>query len=131
MDKRKKFAKGEEGFTFIELMVGSVIFLVGILSLATLQINAMRTNSAARSMTEATTIASDRIERLMTETWTDRIVGPDLAPGSHAETVGGCDVVWEVTDSEDGRCKTLDLVITWQDSAGAHRLGYMAARVLN
>ena len=121
----------DKGFTFLELMVGALIFMVGILTLASLQINAMKTNSKARHMTEATTIASDRIEQLMTETWTESFVGPDLTPGTHSETVSNCQVQWVVTDSADGHCKTLDLTVTWTEEGRARRVAYLAARVLN
>ena len=53
--------------TLIELMVASVIFLVGILGLATLQVNAMKANMDAFKMTEGTILISDRIEQLAPE----------------------------------------------------------------
>jgi type IV pilus assembly protein PilV len=52
------------GFALIEVLMAMVIFAVGILALAGLQITTISGNAAARMQTEATAIGARFIERL-------------------------------------------------------------------
>lgn len=55
----------QEGFTLIEVMVALVIFAVGILAVNTMQIKSIQTNTSAGGMTQAMTLAQDKVEELM------------------------------------------------------------------
>jgi len=57
--------KTSSGFTLIEVLIAISIFAVGILAIASLQIKSINLNSAARMQTEATTVAADCMERLL------------------------------------------------------------------
>jgi type IV pilus assembly protein PilV len=57
---------GKEGFTLIEILVAMSILSVGLLGIAGLATNAMKASSNAISMTQASNIAQDRIEALLT-----------------------------------------------------------------
>ena len=52
------------GFTFIEVLVALAIFSIGILAVASMQIQSVNLNAKARVQTEATTLAVERLERL-------------------------------------------------------------------
>jgi len=52
------------GFALIEVLMAMVIFTVGILALAGLQITTINGNAAARMQTEATAIGARIVERL-------------------------------------------------------------------
>lgn len=54
----------QKGFTLIEVLMAMVIFTVGILALAGLQITTISGNAAARMQTEATAIGARVVERL-------------------------------------------------------------------
>jgi prepilin-type N-terminal cleavage/methylation domain-containing protein len=69
----------EGGFTLIELMVAIAILSFGILAVATMQTTAMRANFRGYRLTEATTLAQDRIEYLTTQPFDDLVVGLDQA----------------------------------------------------
>ena len=55
-----------QGFTIIEVIFALSIFAIGILAVSTLAITSVNSNAASRRLTEATTLAEDRLERLMT-----------------------------------------------------------------
>jgi len=57
--------KSQEGFTIIEVMVSAVIFSIGILGAITMQINAIKTNSLARDLTERSVASEEHIEYLL------------------------------------------------------------------
>ena len=50
-----------KGFTLIEVLIGMVIFSVGILAVAALQVSSTKGNSSARRITEATALAESQI----------------------------------------------------------------------
>ncbi len=56
--------KNEQGFTLLEVLLASVILAVGLLGVAALQLTAINGNSYAMKVSEATRLASDRIEIL-------------------------------------------------------------------
>ncbi len=57
---------GKEGFTLIEILVAMSILSIGLLGLAGLATNAMKASSNAISITQASNIAQDRLEALLT-----------------------------------------------------------------
>jgi type IV pilus modification protein PilV len=75
----QKIGKSDEkGFTLIEVLVAMGLFAAGIMAVISMQTATVRTNSLARNSTEATTIASDLLERLNSLPYNDNTY---LAPG--------------------------------------------------
>ncbi|BCS98501.1 hypothetical protein DSLASN_41330 [Desulfoluna limicola] len=117
------------GFTLIELMVAMIIFSMGLLAMGSLQIQAMRSNRSAQQMTEATTLASDRIEGLMTANWTDTATDRSLTAGNHTTTSDGYTVAWSVVNgTTDVKKKTITLGVTWQEGTQTHRVNQVVVR---
>ena len=56
--------RGQRGFSIIEAMIASIIMLVGLLGLASLQIVGVRSNHFGRHMTQGSQLAQDLIESL-------------------------------------------------------------------
>ncbi|THB81797.1 MAG: prepilin-type N-terminal cleavage/methylation domain-containing protein [Desulfobacteraceae bacterium] len=54
-----------KGFTLLELLIALAIFAIGILGMVKMQIAATKGNSSARTVTEATTVGQDLLERLI------------------------------------------------------------------
>jgi type IV pilus assembly protein PilV len=64
-----------DGFTLIELLIAMTIMAVGMLAVAQLQVRAMQGNQFAKHVTESTIWAEDKMEELMTMSYTDVGIG--------------------------------------------------------
>lgn len=79
----------EKGFTLIEALVAMVILVIGILSLYTMQTTSVKGNATAFGLTSAATWATERIERLFTDTYgtlADNTVGETSPDGRYTVT---------------------------------------------
>ena len=61
----RKTGKRERGFTLVEVMVALGILAFGILAVASMQSAALLGTSRSNAVTQATTVAMDRMERLL------------------------------------------------------------------
>lgn len=57
--------KNQNGFTLIELLIALVIFAVGILGVGAMQITSIQGNSKGRLISEASNLAADQIEIIL------------------------------------------------------------------
>jgi type IV pilus modification protein PilV len=99
------------GFTLIEVLIAVAIFAVGILAIAGLQIRSVNLNAAARMQSEATTVAVDVMERLMSLPYEH----PELDDGAGVQQrqVGVYTAFWQVTDDAPiSWCKTINVWVT-------------------
>ena len=55
----------QKGFTMIEIMIALVVLAVGILSVASLQVSAIKGNNLSDNITSALTLAEDKMEELL------------------------------------------------------------------
>lgn len=107
---KEKMIFNEKGFSMIEMMIALVLLMVGLLAVAQMQIAAIQGNSSANRMSRATTLGSDRIEKLIKRSYKHA----DLTEGDHADAANPIDnyynIFWTVsagtggttTTSEDG-----------------------------
>jgi type IV pilus assembly protein PilV len=104
-------AEACRGFTLIEVVIAVAVFAIGILAIAGLQIRSINLNSSARMQSEATTVAVDVLERLMSLPYEH----PDLdeSTGLQQSQVGAYTVFWQITDeSPISWCKTIAVWVT-------------------
>ena len=105
-----------QGFTILEVLIAISVFAIGFLAVAAMQITANKSTRRAAEFTEATAIASDRMERLMTLPYTDGL----LAPGNHSDEQGKYDLQWQVafsdviiTGTSTPDAKIIKLKVSW------------------
>ena len=77
-----------QGFTLIEVMIAMAIFAIGILAVTTMQMRSIGQNTSARMQTEATTLAVDWMEQLLSlpyeDPWLDEAASPyDIQRGNY------------------------------------------------
>jgi Tfp pilus assembly protein PilV len=93
-------------------MIAMVILAVALLSLAGLQMVTARGNSLATQITEATTLAQDRLEQLVATPF------GAMASGGPNSVTGQTGVVynvqWTVTPDAGGNRSDVNVMVSWQ-----------------
>jgi len=84
----KLTTKSQKGFTLIEILIAMVIFSIGILGVATMQIASIKGNSKARLISEDINFAADRIELFMTLDYDDATFADTDGDGTNEDTDG-------------------------------------------
>jgi type IV pilus assembly protein PilV len=90
----------ERGFTFIEVLIVIAIFSIGVLAVAIMQVTAINTNTSARLSGEATALAVNQIEALMTLDYTSAELSADPIDNPHVLNEGAYTVNWIITESD-------------------------------
>ncbi len=78
------------GLSIIEVIFALSIFAIGILAVSTLSLSSINSNATSRRVTEATSLAEDRLERLAA------IPYDDIQDGE--ETEGAYKITWVVIE---------------------------------
>jgi len=108
----KYIVKDQVGFTLIELLIALVIFAVGILGVASMQITSIQGNSKGRQISEASTVAASQLERFIASDYSNLEDGhgtnngvaglDDLSPSDGAMDTDGdgvSDIFWNVAEN--------------------------------
>lgn len=114
----------DKGFTIIEVMIVIGIFAIGILAVASMQVSAFQGNRSATLRTIAITLASERMENLISQDYGAIVSGN--------QTVDNFDISWTVTnDSPLAKTKTITATTTWNDRGESRNvnLSYILAKL--
>jgi len=76
----------QNGFTLIEVMIAMLVLSIGILGLAKMQLSAVKANSYANGLTEASTFAQNKMEDLMALAYDDTDLDDDDGSGTNQDT---------------------------------------------
>jgi prepilin-type N-terminal cleavage/methylation domain-containing protein len=110
----------DNGFTLIEVLIAMVIFAIGILAIAGMQVSSIQGNHSARLRTEAISYASKKMDTLIAQGYS----GVSIEKGSATE--GSIVLDWEISDPDNPvsgtipvpGTKTIVLETTWDDKWG-------------
>jgi len=110
----------EKGFSLIEILIAITVFAIGILAVAKMQITAIKGNSFANDLTEATTLAQDRMEKLIGLSYDDTILDDTTATADHSDTNNPVDgrynIFWNiVSDYPIINTKAIKVIVRWTD----------------
>ncbi len=109
--------KKQNGFTLIEVLITMAIFSIGILALTAMQISGMNSNQFARTLATASTLAGDKIEKIMLIGNDNTILDPGEhfdPPNTHNEGQIEYTLKWFVTDDVPaGGSKQIDITVLW------------------
>jgi type IV pilus assembly protein PilV len=109
--RRTVFKSGNRGgFTLIEVLIAIFLLVVALVGLASVTVMVIRGNSFSKTMTTATTLAKDKMEKLNNTNF-DAIAtgGPDTPEPNYSRS-------WTVTDTTvSGQVvmKTITVTVTW------------------
>lgn len=98
-----------KGFTLVEVLIAIVVLSVALLALAGLQIVSIRGNSFGNHMTEAITLAKDKMEEMKNTEWDEIGDSSDDHPKGDSPTFyhRACTV------TPSGKIKTVTVRVTW------------------
>ena len=103
---------GPNGFTLIEVLIALVILSVPLLALAGLMAMTSQNTSFGGHMTEASTMAQDKLEELRATLWNS------IPEGTREDRPSGSTGIqynrsW--TAVTDGNLKTVSVIVNWTD----------------
>ena len=123
---RRAFTRG---FTLVEMMIALVILAGGMLTMASVQLEALRGGQRGRHLGQATAIAESQLEQLQRERWTNIPATAWTAPivvthdvdAAAAEQESTYLVSWRITTLTPGKTRALDVRVSWAESSGSNR----------
>jgi type IV pilus assembly protein PilV len=105
-----KIFKRSKGFTLLEMLIAMTILSVALLGMGQMMLVSIRGTSFGNKMTEATTLAQDKMEELRTMDWNILQDGNDVVNGSQ-----GINYQRNWAISPAGTMKTVNLAVSWND----------------
>ena len=120
------------GFTILEVMIVIGILSFGLLSLAAMQIQAMKGSDRGRHATNAAAIAESKMEQLQQDDWASvAVTGGFVTDGSEQNAVtldGGTNinerdysVFYQITDVQATFTRAIDVQVSWTEKSGESR----------
>ncbi len=123
--RTKKKTVDKTGFTLLEVLIAISIFAVGILAVATLQVNAIRKNRLGNEVTKATSLAQMQIESLKRAD----INSAALAPGNYDDPNNPIDETeahggtftrsWDIAD-KSAYSRIVTVTVRWTEGGNGH-----------
>ena len=111
----------EKGFSLVEILIAITVFAIGILAVGNMQIAAIKGNYFANDLTKATTLAQDRMEKLISLSYTDSLLGgANTTATDHNDpnnpVDGRYNIFWNIDPDNliDGT-KTIKVIVRWTD----------------
>ena len=118
------------GFTLLEVTIAMAVLAFGLLSLAAMQLQAMRSGNWGRHTTAALAVAESQMERLQRLRWTSlapagwsSVRAVDNAVDSpNNEIEQTYSLQWRATDVVAGAMRSLDVQVVWNEpNRGSNR----------
>ncbi|WP_051309443.1 type IV pilus modification PilV family protein [Desulfogranum japonicum] len=118
---KARMLREEQGFTLVEAMVALFVLMVGVMSLFTMQLTAINSNTTATGITWGTAWVTDQIEYLIKLPYDDNLLKDTTAnpaPAPVASPDGHYSVSWTVNeDSPMENLKALTITVQYTDRA--------------
>jgi len=109
--------KSGNGFTLLEVVIAICILSIGLLAIASMQINAVEGNASSRDLTEATSWAQSKTEELMALPYTNGLLnsGNQTDPNPPDDYT----ITWNIVDNNPvNNAKLITVTVTWQGRHG-------------
>ena len=94
------------GHSLIEVMISIAIFSIGFLAIGSMQIASINANAKSRMRTEATAIATAKVEQFMARDYA--VIG-----SAGSETRGPFTISWTFAENTEETLKTAMVTVSW------------------
>ncbi len=103
------------GFTLIDALMAILIISIGLLAMAQLLYGVMGTNESSTRITEATTLAQDKIEELKNTSYASIAAGstPEANIDAQGNSGGNYTRTTVVDDATLSNMKIIDVAVSW------------------
>jgi type IV pilus assembly protein PilV len=105
----------QNAFSLIEILIAISIFSIGMLAVVSLQISSMDLNTSSRRLTDATALASERMERLLALPYTHE----DLLEENNEDfqdTNGIYEISWNIVEDQFiNGTKTIQVIVAFNN----------------
>lgn len=123
-------ADQQAGFTLIELALAILVFALGIMGVARMQTEAVKSTGFSMQLSDAVNLAEDQLETL-TALDISGTIPAQLTLGAHTGgpvTVRGVayQTSWQVSQLDSNPSRRIDLTIAWLEQARPRSLGVSA-----
>jgi prepilin-type N-terminal cleavage/methylation domain-containing protein len=115
--QKKDRSDGESGFTLLEVIIAISILTFGLLAVASMQLTAIRGNYNASNITEATTVAQDRLELFLSQPYNTLDEGTLPQVIQDGYTIDGTVTRLDATNANNGQIITV--TVAWQDKGAS------------
>jgi prepilin-type N-terminal cleavage/methylation domain-containing protein len=122
--------RSSSGFTLVEIMMALSLLGIGLLSLAAMQITAMKYGARGRHQTKAAAIAEVQLETLMRQRWTNltttggwttAVTANESIQSGSTKIEQAYSVSWRIADVDPTRTRSVDVRVQWAEPNGPSR----------
>jgi prepilin-type N-terminal cleavage/methylation domain-containing protein len=107
---KRRMLRTEKGFSLIEVMIALVLFAVGLLAFAGLEVTAIRNSTYSKDYGKGNTYAQQKMEELKGTAWASLSAGSDTLEERFTRT-------WTVVETEAHLMKQVAVNVTWVDTS--------------
>ena len=127
-EENRHVREREQGFTLVEVMIAIGVLAFGILAIASMQTSSLGGTSRANSLTEATTFAMDRMERVMILPYSQVLL-------QNENVFSSADGVYNATinvnpGTPTNNAATVTVTVNWQEK-GVNRVPLVLTNIKN
>jgi prepilin-type N-terminal cleavage/methylation domain-containing protein len=105
---KRRMLRTEKGFSLIEVMIALVLFAVGLLAFASLEVTAIRNSTYSKDYGKGNTYAQQKMEELKGTAWASLSAGSDTLEEKFTRT-------WTVVETETHLMKQVVVNVAWVD----------------
>ncbi len=116
MEFMKKVLQGRKGFTLIEVMIALVLFAVGLMAYAGLEVLALRNMTYSKDYAKANNYAQQLIEQCKGSPF-DNLPGLGATVGRISTSLEGGKYTRTLVVTQTEEIKQVKVTVTWADSA--------------
>ncbi len=123
-------SRRRNGLTLIEMLIALSILAGGLLSMATIQVQTMKSSQRGRHLSQATSLVESQLEQLQRERWTNipavgwtapQTITNQVERDNDLEGEQAYQVSWRITTLTIDKTRSIDVRVSWVEADGLTR----------